>query len=586
MAKEQSASPSIQDFYLVGNHVKQFTSDYSLANDSLGFMFFAIDVILGLQDDEVEDSITDTSYLKTNNKPSGHDRGIDALFIDYSEKPAVVHIFNMKYTEEMKNTAKNFPSSEIDKILGFTSAMIASDEKLAEHVNKHLFGKVEEVWSLFKSQYPKFVIHLCANHYLGLEASEKKRFEGEVNKYSNFRIEYHLMPDFVTSLMKKGKQIVSAKLRAINQNLFEKADGDIRALIVNVDTRELLRIVCDDEQIRQNTDIGDYSPLKKAKVLEDAFDDNVRMYLKQRSKINRNIKETALSEEAYRFFYYNNGITITCSHFEYPKKVRNPIIELENLQIVNGSQTIHALFDAFTENDENFEHIDLLCRIYETNKEELSVSIAEYTNSQNPVKSRDIRSNDYAQKKLEKELLVLDYYYERKKGQYVGKPKAKRLDAEKVGQALFAFMNKMPAEAKNDKKLIFAEKYEEVFSDNITADVVLTVMRLFNEIEAKKASKKVMLMENPQSYDEESFILYASHYLLYVISELADKKNISKTQSSLAKLVELYEEAIEIIKKAIKEERESLGIKEKYVHGVFFKSNKPKLQIQKILGKT
>ena len=50
-----------------------------------------------------------------------------------------------------------------------------------------------------------------------------------------------------------------------------------------------------------------------------------------------------------RFFYYNNGITVTCSHFEYPKQVRNPIINLENLQIVNGSQTIHALFEAFNE---------------------------------------------------------------------------------------------------------------------------------------------------------------------------------------------------------------------------------------------
>ncbi len=110
------------------------------------------------------------------------------------------------------------------------------------------------------------------------------------------------MPDFVSSLTKKGKQIVNAKLRAIDQNLFEKSDGDIRAIVVNVDARELLRIVCDDEQTRQSVDAGDYSILKKYEVLEDAFDDNVRMYLKQRSKINRNIKETALSEEAYQIF--------------------------------------------------------------------------------------------------------------------------------------------------------------------------------------------------------------------------------------------------------------------------------------------
>ena len=180
-------------------------------------------------------------------------------------------------------------------------------------------------------------------------------------------------------------------------------------------------------------------------------------------------------------------------------------------------------------------------------------------------------------------MLALGYYYERKKGQYVGKSKAKRLDAEKVGQALFAFINKMPAEAKNDKKLIFADKYEEVFSDQITADTVLTVMRLFNEIENRKAAKKILLLENPETYDDESFILYASHYLLYVISELADKKNVSKTQQSHAYLVDLYDDATAMLKQAVQDEKSSRGIKEKYIHGVFFKSNKPKLHIQKYL---
>jgi hypothetical protein len=119
--KDQAILPSIQDFSLIRTHVQQFTNDFSLSKDSLGFMFFVLDIILGLQDDEAEDAITDTSYLKQSNKESGHDRGIDALYIDTSEKPAVVHFFNMKYTEEIKNTAKNFPSGEIDKILGLKS---------------------------------------------------------------------------------------------------------------------------------------------------------------------------------------------------------------------------------------------------------------------------------------------------------------------------------------------------------------------------------------------------------------------------------------------------------------------------------
>ena len=141
----------------------------------------------------------------------------------------------------------------------------------------------------------------------------------------------------------------------------------------------------------------------------------------------------------------------------------------------------------------------------------------------------------------------------------------------------------MPSEAKNHKQLIFAEKYDDIFTDNITADSVLTVMRLFNEIESRKTKKKYEIVNNPQIYDEEAFIIYATHYILYVISELADLKNISKKQQSFNKLIAMYDEAVELIRKAVEDERVSFDVREKYIHGVFFKSNKPKLYIQRYL---
>jgi hypothetical protein len=144
----------------------------------------------------------------------------------------------------------------------------------------------------------------------------------------------------------------------------------------------------------------------------------------------------------------------------------------------------------------------------------------------------------------------------------------------------------MPAEAKNNKKLIFAEKYDDVFTDQITADSVLTVIRLLNEIEARKMKRKAEILANPQIYDDEAFIIYATHYILYAISELADLQDIEKTQQSYQQLIGLYDKSIELIKKAVEKERASLGIKEKYLHGVFFKSNKPKLQMQKSLNIT
>lgn len=578
--------PSLQDFQLVKTYVDRILQERNLSQPSLAFPFFALDLILNLQEDEIEDAITDTTYLSESGKEKGHDRGIDAIYIDDTETPATVHLFSFKYTNSLKHTTNHFPAVEIDKICSFIMKVMQQDEELKLAVSKPLFSKVEDIWNLFTNQSPKFAIHICANYYNGFELGEQKRFERELNKFSNFEILYHLMPHLVSRLTRRGKKLVNARIRAIDKNLFEKSDGDIRALIVDFDARDLLRIVMDDERVRHEVDLSDYSVLQQHQILEDAFEDNVRVYLKQRTKINRNIRETALSDDAHRFFYFNNGITITCSHFDYPKQVRAPIIELENLQVVNGSQTIHALFDAFSENSSKFNSMDVLCRIYETRNESLSTDIAEYTNSQNPVTTRDIRSNDFVQKKLERELEALGYFYERKKSQHINRAKHKKIDAEKAGQALLAFFNKMPAEAKARKKIIFAEKYDEVFSDSITADSVLIAVRLFDDIERRKLKRKREILEDVTSYEDESFILHATYYILHILSELSDRQQIDKVNCNYDLIMNMYDEAVALVRQAIQAEKDRLqGYKEKYNHRLFFVGNNAKLRLQDLFNK-
>ncbi|MBC5991929.1 AIPR family protein [Pontibacter cellulosilyticus] len=579
LIKMNESKPSIQDFSVINTHVEKHVKDYDLKDNSNGFYFLALSLLFDLQDDEIKDSITDSHFISVTNKGKGKDRGIDAIYIDESSDKgrADIHIFNFKYAGTFDKTKSNFPSSEIDKIVGFINDLLSQDEALEETVNPILFSKVEEIWQLFQRQNPNFHIHLCSNHYIGLEQQEKKRFENAINLHSNFTIYEHKMQDFVNKLTKKGKLVINAKLRAVNKNFFEKSDGDIRALIVNVDVRDLLRIVLDNEEIRSKADLEDYNDLKNYPIQEDAFEDNVRVYLKQRSKINRNIKQTALSDERHRLFYFNNGITITCDNFYYQKSQRSPIIEIENIQVVNGSQTIHALYDAFESEPDNFDDLDILCRIYQTNNTELSTKIAEYTNSQNPVNSRDIRSIDYVQQKLEQELKALGYFYERKKNQYYDQPKNNRLDSEKAGQVLMAFYNKMPSEAKNQKKIIFAEKYDDVFNDDINAEKLLIPYKLFERIEKIKAEKKETLIEGIDEFEKSSYISYSSYWVLYFIGELSRLKEIDFKLKNLESIWNLSTKAYELIEDLIRQEREFLkGRNETYSHSQFFKYGKPK----------
>ena len=566
-------TPTLQDFSLVRTKTEKRRQDYGFSDLESAFYFVVIDLILGLQEDEIRDSITDSNFLKISNQPSGHDRGIDALYIDEISTPPEIHMFNFKYAktfDKVKNN--NLPSGEIDKILSFINALNQKNSFLLQEVNAVLSSKVEDIWRIFDSQNPTLVFHICANHYKNFEQAEKERLERSIGK--SVEIRYHLMSNLIEYIFSAEKQIVSGKIKGIGRGYFEKSNGNIRALIVNVDARDLVRIVLDDKEIRNTADMTDdeYEAMKNLTILEDAFNDNVRIYQKK-SSINKNIKNTALSEDNSKFFYYNNGVTLTCDSFSYLSRP-SPVIELENVQVVNGSQTIHSLYEAFLENSSKFCDIEILCRICEVKDTALSTRIAEYTNSQNPVKSRDIRSVDFIQLSLEKEFLVNEKFYERKKNQYTEKPLNQRIDAEKAGQVLMAFFNRSPYEAKNRKGLIFGDKYEEVFNEEVNADKVSLAYNLFEKIESEKNRIKLEIVGDQALFKVKSYIIHASYYILYVMGELARRNKIELKYSNFQEIWNLYSDAVNVIETTIAKERKAVG--QKYTHSTFFRSNKSK----------
>jgi len=560
--------PSLQDFSVVNTIVQKNRIDYSLKSNSSAFTYFVLDSILNLQPDEIHDSITDTNYLRERNLSSGHDRGIDAIYIDNdTAENSIVHLFNIKYCGTFDNINNNFPAGEIDKVLNFLRDLFSRNIELKNDINLSLANKVEEIWDLFNNQTPHFQIHIASNYYKGFENNEKNRFERGINEHSFFKIQYHQMADFVSIISRKDKLNVDCKIKAIGKNFFEKSDGEIRALISNFDAKDVIRIVLKNEDMRNNAALDDYNQMKTIEIDENAFEDNVRIYLKQRSKINRNIKQTALSDENHQFFYFNNGITFTCDNFSYNKSIHSPIVEITNLQVVNGSQTIHALYDAFVENSEKISNIDILCRVYQTKSDILSNRIAEYTNSQNPVKTRDIRSIDYVQVLLEKECQQYGYFYERKKGMHQDKPKSNRIDAEKAGQVLMAMFNSMPSEAKNEKRSIFADKYDDIFNDNITAEKVITSVSLFDFIEKEK--------EN--NISEKRYLSYSTYWILFLIYEISKHKDTTIERRNFDILKSYYLIALQIIEKLREYEIEHNKLANSVFNEItFFKYNRPR----------
>ncbi|MBB2145166.1 DUF4357 domain-containing protein [Pedobacter sp. LMG 31464] len=543
-----------QDYSLIKTSVEKIKEDINASASNEAFYFLVLGNLFNLQLDEIQNCITDTHYLSQNNGPKGNDRGIDAIYIEETGKDPIIHLFNFKYSGTFEKTLSNFPSSEIDKILSFLSHLFEGieDDVFKASINQFLYEKVKEIWELFNVKHPAFVIHLVSNGSLPLEKNEQHRFQKQLDAYSNIELRNFLAQDIVLKLTGKHRKIVDAKIQVSKKELFEQSGGDTRALIVNLSVVDCIRIVLNREDLRLETNLDDISKLTNSEICEDAFDDNVRVYLKQRPRINQNIKRTVLSDDSSKFFYYNNGITITCNEFMYNLNPQFPLIELKDIQVVNGSQTIHALYDALKEDYNKLENASVLCRIYEIKNKELSGKIAQFTNSQNPVNNRDIKSIDYVQLKLEQEFKLRGYFYERKKNQYADEAKNVRLDSEKVGQVLMSFYNNSPYEAKNSKASIFAEEYDNVFTEDIDTDKVLLAYKLFEFIEANKNEKRPELFINEVIYEEKSYIIYASLYILYFIKEIAKQNNIDIEYKNLDLLLGLYPKAIEVIEKVNK----------------------------------
>lgn len=545
------------------------------------FMIFGLMQILDITEDDAIDAITDTSFLSAIKGSTGHDRGIDAVFIDEDDGPTV-HLFNFKYTNKLEKLDSNFPSDETDKIVSFLAKVLSKETTLKQEVNQALFAKIEDIWSLFDSTSPAFIIHLYTNQFKGLTGEEERRFSSDLSRFSDVSHHQVLGYQIIERIAKRGKRHLAAKTKLIDKGYFEKSDGDVRALIANIDARDVIRIVLDDEATRQRAD-WETLDLGAYEILEDAFDENVRVYLKKSSKINKAIKETATSKEAFRFFYYNNGITITCSEFKYPKTVRSPILELKDFQIVNGCQTIHALHEALKENPECLNETDLLVRIYETKNEELIGSISEFTNSQNPVASRDLRSNDFTQRKYEADLKnTFQFFYERKKGMFSDRPKQQIIDAEKAAQAVMAFILGKPAEAKDEKRRIFSDKYDEIFSDGLTTEHLLVSYLIYKEIESKKLATRREINDQPDQYTDRVFVLHATYFILYAIGSIAERMRIDINYGNIRKLKALYDDALDVVGKAAEQEKKEEGVK--YQHRMFFKSGKAKSKVDNFLS--
>lgn len=163
-----------------------------------------------------------------------------------------------------------------------------------------------------------------------------------------------------------------------------------------------------------------------ARLLEQ----NVRVFLQARSKVNKGIKGT-LEHTPELFFSFNNGLTATAEGVETSDD-GNYIISLDNLQIVNGGQTTASIYAAYRAgHDLSKVFVQMKLSIIDpSDVVNLVPLISRYANSQNKVSDADLFSNHPFHTRIEgfsrrilapaKEgtFIQTKWFYERARGQY------------------------------------------------------------------------------------------------------------------------------------------------------------------------
>jgi hypothetical protein len=152
------------------------------------------------------------------------------------------------------------------------------------------------------------------------------------------------------------------------------------------------------------------------------FDWNVRLQL-PRSRVNRRIVESLKTARGRKsFHHYNNGILITCRSYrvdEARKRVR-----LKGPQIVNGCQTVCAIRDAYNdltprEQRDFDENVMVQVKVIKSTNPQFLGELVVTTNDQNPMSSRNLKSNASEQKDLQRAFRGVpeSWFYERKDGE-------------------------------------------------------------------------------------------------------------------------------------------------------------------------
>ncbi|EDN9515152.1 TPA_asm: hypothetical protein GJA49_15160, partial [Listeria monocytogenes] len=471
----------------------------------IGFYYLVFDLLYNMnQVEEVNTCITDQTFSNIMRQQDNKDLGIDAVYIDEENKE--VNFFNFKYREKfIKGKTKAHDELRACEPFLLYVQDTNSFEKDKSELSNFTREKLNDIADVKKDSQYSYKLYMVTNDMTTTDIEEPQITAFKKN-YSWLEVEDINLATISEWVSIRSKENVSI-LVLENESLLQHGTSyeTANSYVAEVSLVELIKMTSQNIDLRMKENIDDLSieELADLEIDLDVLFDNVRGYLGN-TNYNKKILET-LKKEPGKFFLFNNGITITADDINV-KEVRlgkASRIKLDRFQVVNGGQSLRTIYKYKDQKDspiENLAKASVLVRFFKTGQEEgLINKVSEYTNSQNAISAIDLRTVDQLQLKIEKHLELKGIQYIRKRSSDKTKLQLENsITMEKLGQLLFAYAG-YPEKAGNNKRKIFSEYYEKVFTnesdlmDRIisTIDTYHKIISLYNDDDYKYYEQKV-----------------------------------------------------------------------------------------------
>ena len=440
---------------------------------SLAFVYLCVKTMLDIDDSETFDCLTE----------GGGDFGVDAMHLSEEiDGEFVVTLFQGKYHKNLE-ARSNFEESGINGLINAIRHIFDPSSQLG-HINDRLKAKVEEARSLIRDGYIPRVRAIACNNGLKWNSATQEAIDR--TGFGDQVIWEYVNHDILIGILQRI-QPVDETLRLTGKAIIEDMNFS-RICIGRVLVSEVASLLKNHGE----------------RLLER----NIRRYLGlQGNRVNESIRKTLVGTTPDNFYFFNNGLTLTCDDFSYNAlQTSDYQLKVENLQIVNGGQTCMTIFKTLEAMDSSMipKDASVLFRLYKLPKDDQDIvlQITYATNSQNPVDLKDLKANDEKQKLLEEGIAALGYNYRRKRSDASIRPSD--ITSGVAAEALLAVWRHAPHQAKFFSRGHFGKLYETIFTKDLNGAQTVSAVLLYRIAENRR--------RRPEASDPD-FVRYASCFI-------------------------------------------------------------------------